>query len=67
MSAHPPDEPTYEQPGYQHLWHAYVVAARSSLKHPNATEYDIQRAADAYCKLIHQDLDPVLFKQLGQK
>jgi len=60
------NKPTYKQPDYIELWDAYAEGARDGQKHPQASEYMIKRSADAYCKLVHQRLDPVMFKSLTQ-
>lgn len=55
---------------YVHLWDAYVAGARDARKNPTATEKDFNRVADAYCKLIHSQVDPEGFAVLlgkGQK
>jgi len=57
--------PAHTQPSYEHLADAFVAGAMEARKNPSATEHDFIRASDGYCKLIQQDLDPVLFKQLG--
>lgn len=59
-------EPTYRQPNYKDLWEAFVYGAKEAKNNPTATEQDFNMAADAYCKLIHQKLDPELFKQLDK-
>ena len=61
------DETTYAQPTYEHLWDAFVRGAKEARENPNATEKHFNKAADAYCKLLHMELDPVLFEQLNQK
>ena len=58
--------PTYKQPSYVELAQAYIAGARDGQLCPKASEHIIIRSADAYCKLVHQQLDPVLFKQLAQ-
>ena len=54
------------QPSYVHLWDAYVAGAKSGQKHPTATEFEINRSADAHCKLVHSELDPEGFLKLGE-
>jgi FtsZ-binding cell division protein ZapB len=59
-------EVTYEQPNYKHLWEAFVAGAREARANPQATEKHFNLAADAHCKLIHSELDPVMFRQLAE-
>ena len=59
-------EPSYKQPDYKELWMAYVAGARDGQRYPNASEYILNRSADAYCKLVHKRLDPVMFEALAQ-
>ncbi|GEM_PF-4658058 len=49
---------------YVHLWDAYVAGARDARLNPTATEKDFNRGADAYCKLIHSQVDPKMFAKL---
>lgn len=60
-------KPTYAQPTYADLWDAFVRGAEEMKMNPTATDKDIRRGADAYCKLVHQRLDPVMFEQLVLK
>jgi hypothetical protein len=53
------------QPTYEHLWQAYVAGAKSGQAHTDASEIDINRAADAYCKLFHARNDPEGFEAIG--
>lgn len=53
------------QPDYSDLWDAYVAGARSARKHTNASEFDFQRSADAFCKLVHSRKAPLLFAAIG--
>jgi uncharacterized protein with PQ loop repeat len=61
------DQPTYAQPDYAHLWDAYVTGAKSGQKHLDASDTLIRKSADAYCKKVHLEIDPVMFRQLGQE
>lgn len=54
------------QPTYKELWDAFVQGAREARMNPKATEKDFNIGADAYCKLIHQRLDPELFEALNK-
>lgn len=46
------------QPGYGDLWEAFVAGAKEARLNPTAQDRDFNRAADAYCKLIHAQLAP---------
>lgn len=54
------------QPTYADLWDAYIAGAKSGQKHPAATECEINRSADAWCKLLHARRDPEGFEALGK-
>jgi len=62
----PNDAARIPQPTYEDLWNAYVAGAKSGQKHPEATEHEINRAADAWCKLLHAERDPEGFAAMGQ-
>lgn len=46
------------QPDYRDLWDAFVNGAREARANPTANENDFNRAADGYCKLVHNQKAP---------
>jgi len=61
----PNDAARIPQPDYGDLWEAFVAGVKSGQKHPSATEYQINRSADAYCKFFHLTKDSESFYALG--
>lgn len=54
------------QPNHKDLWDAYVAGAKSARQRPAVIDYQIGRAADAYCKLWHATKDPEGFAAFGE-
>lgn len=63
----PNDAARIPQPTYKDLWDAYMAGAKSGQKHGLATSFELGRAADAWCKLLHAQRDPEGFVAMSSQ
>lgn len=55
----PWDASQIKQPGWDHVFAAFVEGAREARANPEAGEADFVRAADGYTKRVFEEVDPV--------
>lgn len=56
----------FKQPGWDHVFAAFVAGARDARANPDADESVFGRAADAYTKLIFSEVDPETHRRIGE-
>jgi hypothetical protein len=56
----------FKQPGWDHVFAAFVAGAREARANPEADETVFGRAADAYTKLIFSEVDPETHRRIGE-
>ena len=52
------DASQIKQPGWDHVFAAFVEGAREARANPDATDEDFQRAADGHTKRVFEEVDP---------
>jgi hypothetical protein len=53
------DASQIKQPGWDHVFAAFVAGANEAQANPDATGHDFTRAADGYTKRVFEEVDPV--------
>ena len=52
------DAANIKQPGWDHVFAAFVEGAREARANSEATDHDFKRAADGYTKRVFEEIDP---------